>query len=1074
MTSNADEYKSVFEQDPSNIQAFSALEERYFMAGRWNDMATLYERRLDAPEFEEDPQSSIPLLFRLAQLCEERCLAVDRAIENYWKVAKLDPGYRPALRQLRSIYARREQWDMVLQIAEMEGALPMDDRQRADFHAELGTVWAKRLNDPTEALSQFQTTLELVPDHMDALKGLAHVYTSLGHHERAAAAWERLAARMRGLDRASVMVALGTIFRGHLDQPDRAVTCFEQALEDDPRCADAIEALLVIAAAREDWPVVGRLNDRRFDIAAGARKRAAISVEAGMLCLEHLDDIQAARMWFDRALEMVDDDVTVYEAFAELERHTGNRAALAKTLAQVIRLRGDKTPTSTLLEAADLHSEAGNEDKAAELLRHARDKAPDDALVAETLSDSLARLGQTDELVEILEHRTAMPNIEPQAEAELRAEIGRVHLEDLDTAVASFARAFEIDPRMRGVAGHLESLYRKREDWTALRALLETATTDGPPDHRAHYYTALGEVLEQHFDECEAAAEAYEAAIELDPESEAAHNGVSRIVHASGEPEALLRVCLREAEITTDRARLSELVGKMVPLLEEHDRGEEALGWVERIWQWMPSDRAVLEEVIRLREALGRHDDTIDPLERLDPILSGESQAKNRRRLAATHERAGNSEEAIRWWEATIDRDPGDVEALQALTNLYDTDNDLEALAHTRRRLSEVLPEDERIAELERLANLLVDRLGDIDGAIVVYWKLAKFPDSERPEGALEQLEALLQRAGRFEELAQRWLERRRDLDSDSQEAHDLDLQRARLYLEDLGQFDLAAEIYRALHERDDQDECALEGLERALRLGNNTDGLVDLLQELAVRANNPQERAEFQLERATLLEEPLGAFDEASELLANLAGQSELGALAVRAGERLERLLERSGEWEALRERLEGRLGDGDDAARLALHEELAHLCRDRLNDREGCVAHFEAAGELAPDRETIWHTLSLLYSELDRPADQLRAIEHELELKLDRERETMLHALAARLAADLPGAGDRCSQHYERLLEFEPGHAEASEYLISHYEKEDQPADIVRLLSTRLETALAGPDDEPARTSTVLSLRL
>jgi tetratricopeptide (TPR) repeat protein len=1077
VTANADEYKSVFEQDPSNIQAFSALEEHYFMAGRWNDLATLYERRLTAPEFEADAQRSVPILFRLAQLCEERCLAIDLAIENYWKVAKLDPSYRPALRQLRSIYTRREQWDMVLQIAEMEGALAMENHQRADFHTELGKVWASCLNDPTEALGQFQTTLELVPDHIEALKGLAGVHTSLGHHDHAAAAWERLGARMRGPDRASIMVALGTVLRGHLGQTDRAVACFEQALEDDPRCADAIEALLVIAAAREDWALVAHLNDRRFDIAAGARKRAAVSVEAGMLCLERLDDIQAARMWFDRAIEIVDDDVTVHEAYAELERRTGNRTALAQTLARVMRIRGDKTPTSTLLEAADLHSEAGEEEKAVELLQRAREKAPDDALVAETLSDSLARLGRTDELIEILEQRAAMANIEPQAEAELRAEIGRIHLEDLedlDTAVASFARAFEIDPRMKGIAGHLESLYRKREDWTALRALLETAITDGPPIRRPHFHAALGEVLEQQFDESDAAVEAYEAAIELNPECQTAHDGVNRMVHASGEPEVLLRVCLREAEVTTDRARLSELVDKMVPLLEERDRNDEALGWVERVWQWMPSDRRVLEEVIRLREALGRHEDTIEPLERLDPILGGESQARNRRKLAATHERAGNSDEAIRWWEATVDREPNDVEALRSLADLYDTSGDLEALARARRRLADALPEGERVAELERLASLLVDRLGDIDGAIVVLRKLVKFPEDERPEGAFDQLEALLQRAGRFEELAQRWLERRRDLDSGSSEAYDLDLRRARLYLEDLGQFDLAAEIYRALHERDDQDERALEGLERALRLGNDADQLVDLLQELAVRADDPQQRAELELERATLLEKSLGAFDEASDLLSKVAGQSELGALAERAGERLERLLERSGEWEALRERLEGRLGGADDEARFALHEELAHLCRDRLNDREGCVAHFEAAGELAPDRETIWHTLALLYSELDRPADQLRAIEHELDLDVDRERKTMLLALAARLASDLPDADDRCSRHYERLLELEPGHAEASEYLVAYYEREDQPADIVRLLGARLEAALAGPDDEPTRVSTVLSLRL
>ncbi len=1077
MTGNAEESKAIFENDPSNAQAFATLEEHYFMAGRWNDLATLYERRLTAPEFQEDKSRAVPILFRLAQLCEERCLAIDRAIENYWKVAKIDPSYRPALRQLRAIYTRREQWDMVLQIAEMEGALPMEPHEQANFHAELGKVWAGKLNDPTEALTQFQAALERVPDHVEALKGLANVYTGLGHHERAAAALERLTGRMRGPDRSPVMVALGTILRGQLDQADRAVTCFEQALEDDPRCAAAIEALLVIAAAREDWHLVTHLNDRRFDIASGARRRAAISVEAGMIALERLDDIQSARMWFDRALEMVDDDVTVFEAIAELERRTGNGDSLSRTLSRVIQLRGDKTPTSTLLEAADLHSEAGQEEKAVELLLRAREKAPDDALVAETLSDGLARLGRTEELVEILEQRATMANVEPQAEAELRAEIGRIHLEDLDdadTATTNFARAFEIDPRLQGVAAHLEALYRKREDWSALRSMLETATSQGAPAKRAHFYAALGDVLENHFDDRDGAIEAYEAAIEFDPDCEPALNGVTRIVHATGEPEALLRVCLREAEVTSDRDRLAELVDKMVPLLEERDRSEEALHWVERLWQLVPSERGVIEEVVRLREALGREDDIVEPLERLDPLLTGESQAANRRKLAATHQSQGREADAIRWWEASIDREPGHVESLRAVEALYESTGDLEAGARTIRRLADALPEDEQIPELQRLATMLVDRLADVDGAIVVLWRLVKVRQDIRPDGVVEQLEELLQRAGRFEELAQRWLERRRDLEDECAEARELDLKRARLYLDDLGQFDRAAELFQMLRSRDEDDPEALEGLERALRLGNDADGLVELLRELAVRASSPRERAEIEFERASLLEESLGAFDEAGELLSELASNSELGEIAARAGDRLEQLYERSGEWDALRERLASRLGDADDETRLALHEELAHLCRDRLNDRNGCIAHLEAAGELAPERETIWHTLSLLYSEQGRTEDQLRVIERELDLDVDRERETMLHALAARLACDLPGRDESCSGHYERLLELEPGHPEASEYLIAYYEREDRPADIVRLLTARLESALEQPADDPARTSNVLSLRL
>jgi len=339
-----DQHKQSFESDPSNKPAFDALEEHYFMAGQWDQLVAVYDRRLAAPEFSSEPTLSVPILFRLAQVYEERCLDTDLAIENYWKAAKIDPTHRAALRQLRQIYAQRDQWDMVLQIAEMEGQLEMELHEKAGFLAELGNLWNERLSDPSEAMTHFQDSLALVPDHMVALTGLAQVHEALGHHQQAAAAWERLSSRLRGPDRAPVLVSLGKILAAHLDQPERAVECFRRALDDDPRCAGAIAALTATATRLENWPLVAELCERRFDIASGARKRAAIAVEAGRLNLERLDDTQAARMWFDRALELVDEEVSIFYGFAELERRTGNHTALSAALDRVVELRGDEVP----------------------------------------------------------------------------------------------------------------------------------------------------------------------------------------------------------------------------------------------------------------------------------------------------------------------------------------------------------------------------------------------------------------------------------------------------------------------------------------------------------------------------------------------------------------------------------------------------------------------------------------------------------------------------------------------------------------------------------------------------------
>lgn len=1082
MSSILDQHNNTFASDPSNQVAFAALEEHFFMAGNWEKLIATYERRLTAPEFSSSPLTAVPLSFRIAQVCEERLLDLDRAIESYWKVAKIDPTHRPTLRQLRQIYTGRDQWDMVLQISEMEGQLPMEPHEKANFLAELGNIWNGKLNDPSEALNQYGNALEIVPDHMVALTGLAKVHQGLGHHQQAADAWERLSNRLRGPDRAPVLVALGDILTSHLGKSEQAVDCFQRALQDDPRCAKAVESLSATATDLEDWPLVVELYERRFDIAAGARKRAKIAVEAGRLTLEKLDDTQAARMWFDRALQLVNEDISIFEGIAELERRTGNDEALRCALDKVIQLAGDHVPASVLLETADLYSEAGQEDHAVALLRRAQAAAPDDSLIAETLSDSLGRLGQHEELVQVLERRAALIENDDQAKSEIHAEIGRIQLEDLsdkDAAKASLAISFELDANTHGVAAQLEPLYRKDENWDALRALLDSASRSGSSAKRAHSLASLGEVNEQHFENTEAASAAYEAALAIEPECIAAHQGVARILHASGDQGKLLEVCEREAAITTDRGRLTELVWTIVPLLEaeeEHkeERTEDALRWAEKLYALTPDDRKTLETVVRLRAATERSEQLQEPLERLDRTLTGAEQATNRRRLATLHLDAGRTDEAIQWFEQSLVVEGDHVASLQSLKTLYSDNRDFDAQARIMRRLTDVLPSDEATAELHALSRLLVDQMADIDGAVETLERLLQLPEDQCPDAVALELEDLLERLGRFEELAERLAIRRSSLDDTDSTTNELDTKRASLLLDNLGNYEEAARLFRTLRERDQGNTLATKGLEQALRLGQDIDGLVDLLEDIASRETDATAKAKYNLERATLLEDSLGAFDEARELFTEIATQDEVPEARREANDRLEELLVRCGDWRALRERMEDRIGGGNHDDDLLLHEELARLCRDRLHDQDGCISHLEAAGALAPERVATWQSLAILYTELDRQNDLLRVLEQELALELDCERETSLRARAGRLATQSSDNHSSAGEHYERLLELEPANAEASEFLLDFYERGDKHADMARLLRTRLDANVAANDSSPTAVASVLSLRL
>ncbi len=1072
MTAILDQHRETLASDPENTKAFEALQEHLFLDGQWDELVSLYRQRLEAPSLQEEPRRRAPILFRLGQILEERCSEIDQAAAIYWDAVKVDPTFRPALRQLRQIHCGRAQWDMVLQIAEIEDQLEMSAAERATFLAEMGHIWLAHLDDCEEAKSCFERARAADPQEKRALEGLALTHQMRGDWAVAAETWEELVGLLRGPERAPALVALGRLYSGPLEQGERATQCFRRAMTDDARNADAVESLIEIARAQEQWNLLADLYERRFDLSSGARQRSAVAVEAGYIQLEQLNDIELARSWFARGLELVADDASVHQAMAEVARRQGDTAVLKASLERVVELSGDAAPVSTLLEAADLCSDEGNDSQALAHLQQAQASNAADPLVIEALSDALARAGRSGELAEVLEQRASLFDDDPEMQAEALYELGQVYEDDLadrEAAINALARAFAANPQMHDATRRLQHLYRQTERWGELRDLLERASAEAPPERRASYCCALGEVLLDHHEDFEAATSAFESTLELDPTSAKALRGLERIARESGDEQAMVLVCEREASATTDPARLGELVDELVRLLEGHHEPERALVWIERLLEATPEDRQTLETAARLQREIGRLEDLTQTLQRLDPLLLGTEQAANRLQLAQLASESGDEAQAIASLESAAESDPTNCEIWRELKRRYEAGHQLHDVARVQRRLADTLPADEQARCLDELTTLLETQLGDMEAAIVVLWRLCDMP--ARPAGAPERLEALLERAGRFEELAQRLLERRRAVPDDSDDAEEIDLRRAHLLLDQLGQAEQAASLFRSIRDRNPGCQEATTGLEQALRSGNDSAGLALLLESRARNEEDASARAHIEFERAVILEEALEDEENAQSLYTALADQMDDASIGTLAAARLVCLLERRGDWATLRRRLEDNLRGGPGEDDLQLHERLAVICRDRLADREGGIEHLESIGRLQPENAETWRQLAQLYDELERPEDLLHALEAELDCQPDIRRELILRSKAADLCSKLATAEDsadskllvRARGHYERVLELDAGHSRASEFLIDHYESEGRLTEVARLLRGRLDARRDEDERDP-----------
>jgi golgin subfamily B member 1 len=1063
-----------FETDPGDQRSFEKLEEHHFLHGEWPELVRLYERRLEAADLQADAEAAARLCFRLGQVLEERCLQGDKAIAWYREAARRAPRFRAPLTQLRRLYAARDSFDLVLQIAEHEATLPMQAFERAAFFAQMGEIWHRRMNDAPQGLSQYERALEADPEHIGALRGIARIRAERGEAAEAAAALERVVGRTRGPDSAAPMADLARLYAGPLNNRPRAAELFRAALTQDPRCEEALEALCDDASLNEQWPLLAELLERRYDLATGATRRLAIALEAGGIQLERLRNPQGARLWYGRALELAPhDDPVILLALAEVERLAGNREAQSRWLSRASLAAPDMLPVSVLVETAQLAGERGDTDRAVDGLRLALRREPANAKVLAALEDLLQRGGRVRELATLLEQQatTAAKASDKIALWQRLAGLRAGALADPEGATRALEKAFEADPSDPAAFDALARLHTEARRFDALRALLETARARSIGRRAIDLDLALGDLLLEQTEDVEAARAAFQSALAADPSEPRALQGLERIALQSGDDAAVIEAFEREAAVTTDRGRLAFLVWELVRLRERKEEPEEALLWIERLAQVAPEDRRVLECCARLQEQLGHHEELAATLDQLDRQLSGGDRAGNRRRIAELYEKAGDTERSTAAYRAALEADPEDLAALRALLRILERSGDLAELADAHGRLAALVTGDERRDSLAVRAEVL-EALGQPHDALSVMERIAAEFGPMPEQMALH--ERLLEATARYEDLAALLASKREALPGDAAAVPGLELRRADLVRERLARPAEAVRLYRAAlagRLADEDRERALDGLEASLRESGEREGLADLLGERAAACTEPARAAELELERAELLEEADRAAD-ARRAYEHIAASET--AAAAHAERRLRTLLERTGAFEALCARLESSIDRAAPVDQVEILERIAALQRDRLRDREGAIASLERALVLAPGRAQAWQGLARLFEECDRPADLVRALEGELGAGPDADRERFLRARAADLYRDALHDPAGAVEHAQRLVELDPADTRAGEFLLDELTRQGRHEEVLDLLERRLARAVADGDGSPAAVEAETALRL
>lgn len=941
-------WEAVRAEDPSNMEALTALGQFYERAKDYTSLASILEQEA---ELATDDNAKALILTKLAQTWGERLSNEDEAVRVWQQVLAITPSDRKAQEavkkkylaagmwdELEALYADSGKWDEFIRLLEGQEAKETDAAAKVGILLKVAELWITQKGKIDRAARAYEKVLAVDADNQEAAKRVLPLYEQLNNPKGVVLAAE---VRLRGAEvdaeeRAVLLARAVDLYRSRLRDPERAF------------------ALLLEA------------------IAVGADEAAIAAA----------DDLALSLNAFDRLAAALTKGV-------QLAEQTGNW-----TDEERYRLR----------LASVLSARLNNADGGLEQLRAIVDRDPDHEQALLGLEELYRATGRVRELLDVYERRRDAIT-DPQARIPVLLGICRIHVEELgelEQAASVYAEILELEPGHRGALRALSDLQERRKDWPQLvETLLQRVELADDDAERVTIKLALGAAYEK-MEEGTTALQAYREALLIDPSNPQGKGALERLMaseslqveaatllqdiyEGSREWEKLIQALevLISSTQGTERVHLLRRLARVaLDELRDPDRGFEALA---RALREEPSADELREELISVAEQNGLE-------ERLSLALSKIAQGQDDAalakqywvRLSEVEARRGKGQAAAQALENVLRLDPADEYALTTLESLYrSAGNVAELILILGRRIDQATDPDVLVQRYLETAELYDTKLGRPTDAITALKEILLLEPAHL--GALAGLERLYERQGSVQELVGN-LETQREIATSSEAWTALSLRLAKLYEESLKRPDQSLEIYREILSRDPQNGSAIQCLERLFAdpalnaqvaevleptyevLGESAK-LVGVLEARLKAAAEPEQRATL-LERILLLREdvlgdPVGALDAALGLLSDDPASEGARAQVVRlaaAARSVERVVSQLEKIAA---------GDVDPDVASSLLSTAAALCETELSDTARAVALYERVLEVVPHSLSALEALESLFRVHEKYAD-------------------------------------------------------------------------------------------------------
>ena len=752
----------------------------------------------------EDKAERSQVLFEIGAASEEVVPERDRALAIYQRAWKLHPENVQALSRAREVYKELGRLDMVAKVGEMELKLRQGDPSLAAVVGEAMLDCGQR----ERAVEVLQLALDGAPDDNRVKDALAAANYDpeawMEDVERLTEESERsdsvLAARM--LLRAARIV--------RLEDPDNELyeKLLKQSLANDPQNDSANFLYEALLSGRETWDELEEHHGKRIYAAAEDAEKAELARVFALEWVQRFHDRERAAKFFAQAIAHSTQNgasslTSMVAAFSLFKDTFGARKEWQQILdladKVVDRIDGDQRLFVALQSGLIAWKELADVDKAKEYFKIVGELEPESPHLSDFNSEfkngdtgDQEASAQAEESTEKERSESssqsvaqAVPEEDLPEEAVAQMDSARqAESNGADQAVDAWRQVVHQFPKLRAPRREYARVLREAERWPVLvEALKDEETKAASTDAErvaillevVDVYRQMGKVqmglspLTQAHKLCPEDVAILDVMVETYTELNRWPDLVQTLAKKAPlveDPEERAAMYLQIANLYLDRfSNQAEAIKAFEKVLEIDPDNEQAIGNLVGVYE----RRRDWEKLIALKEREVAKASPADQPAKIYDIA----------KLAAT--KVKKPDVCMHWWEQVLEHDPGNQEAIDDLTKLYERGRHWDKLAKVCEVKADTAADDkEQVAALQKLGMLYTDKAENPTEAISA-WKrlLAIDPGHRRAQDSLKKLyvaagewdslEAYYREQGKIDEFV-RVLERQLDsVDADAQ-----------------------------------------------------------------------------------------------------------------------------------------------------------------------------------------------------------------------------------------------------------------------------------------------------------------